>query len=144
MKKYHFQQIGNHFPQCINTPDLICAFIWNCFGLSKEVCNSFLTQRAQKWQLVKVGSAKKPQFYLIEGTFFCTSNFDQLPFLTPLRQKKVTYHFRKGKTIPIESSNENWNSSIHSVQKVALTKSGTFSFKSVLLHCGWSFSCFYS
>ena len=28
---------------------------------------------------------KNAQFYFIEGTFFKTSNFDQLPFLSPMR-----------------------------------------------------------
>ena len=38
--------------------------------------------------------------------FFCSSKFDQLPFLSPLRYKGVTYLFRKPKAIPIESKLE--------------------------------------
>ena len=62
--------------------------------------------------------------------------FDQLPFLSLLRYKGVTYLFRNPKAILNESSNQSWKSSIHSVQKLALTKSGTFSLQSLLSHCG--------
>ena len=38
---------------------------FSCFRASKEVCNIFLGQLAQKWQVFKVGSAKKECFTVI-------------------------------------------------------------------------------
>ena len=106
--------------------------------LKRYVTPSFLKGlRNGSWSKLEVW--KKHQFYFIEGTFFYTSNFDQLPFLSPFSYKDVVYLFRKPKAILIESSNQNWKNLIHSVQKLALSKSGTFSFKSVLSHCGWNF-----
>ena len=37
-------KIENHFPQCTDTPDFICAFKQQVLGLYKEVHNCFLDQ----------------------------------------------------------------------------------------------------
>ena len=79
-------------PQCVKT-GLKKKPLSNCFGLSKELSNCFLTQGTQKWQLVKVGSAKNTSILLHKGSFFCTSKFDQLPFLkAPFSFEPVLTH----------------------------------------------------
>ena len=139
-----------HLNQFLQTVDeayqiLIAAFFfWIALGFLKSYRTSFWLKGLRNGSWTKLEVWKKHQFYFIEGTFFCTSNFDQLPFLSPLSYKEVTYLYRKPKAILNESSIQNWNSSFHSVRKLALTKSDTFSLKSVLSHCGWSFSHFYS
>ena len=62
-QKTQQSKLENLHPQCVKTGS-------NERGLSKEVCNSFLTQGAQKWQLVKVGSTKNSSILLRKGSFF--------------------------------------------------------------------------
>ena len=73
--------------------------------LKRYVTLSYLKGlRNGSWSKLEV--EKNAQFYFIEGTFICTSNFDQLPYLGPLSKKGVTYLFRKPKAIQIESKPE--------------------------------------
>ena len=109
--------------------------------LKRYVTPSYLKGlRNGSWSKLEVW--KKHQFYFIEGTFFCTSNFDQLPFLSPLSYKEVTYLYRKPKAILNESSNQNWKHFIHSVSKLVWMKKYHFLLEPVFAHCGESYSNF--
>ena len=46
--------------------------------------NSQFTSLLRNGSWSKLEVQKAPQFYFIKVPFFCTSNFDQLPFLSPL------------------------------------------------------------
>ena len=59
-----------------------------------------------------------------------------------MSKERVTYLFRKPKAIPIESTNKIRSICTMREKKFQSTKSGTFSFKSVLSNCEWSFSPF--
>ena len=46
---------------------------------------------------------KKFPGYEVKLRVFCTFNFDQLPFLSPLSYEEVTFLLRKPHAMPIES-----------------------------------------
>ena len=80
------------------------------FSKSSNICHSLTSKHQSKWLLYLKSAWKTLHCWtgiLVQQGFGSNIlNFDQLPFLSPLRYKKVTHLFRKPKAIAIECQPE--------------------------------------